>query len=154
MKKYLTTVLSILFGAVMLSAQNFNEVQPADTAVKLVSVFDMLPENLVVDQPETVRNAMDAHVERNAKREAAGYLKEQTYRIRIYFDNGRNARAESEAAAERFRSLHPGVSVSRTFTSPFFKVTVGNYTSKASAAKALPAIQRDFPTAFIVRDNK
>ena len=150
MKKYIITVLCLLCGAAMLGAQN---VQPADTTEKTVSVFEMLPDNLVVEQTEAVRNVMDAHVERNAKREAAGYLKEQTYRIRIFFDNGRDARSASEDAAARFRALHPGVSVSRSYTSPFFKVTVGNYSSKSDAAKALSVIQREFPAAFIVRDK-
>lgn len=150
MKKHIITIICLLFGAAALNAQN---VQPADSTDMLISIFEQLPENLVVEQTEAVRNVMDAHVERNAKREAAGYLKEQTYRIRIFFDNGRDARSASEEAAARFRSLHPGVSVSRTFTSPFFKVTVGNYSSKSDAVKALSVIQREFPAAFIVRDK-
>lgn len=151
MKRILTVILALAFGCALSNAQ---DIQDTETTVHVQSVFTTMPENVTVVQPESVRKAMDAHVEKNARREAAGYLKEQTYRIRIYFDNGRNARAESEAAAARFRASHPGVAVSRTFTSPFFKVTVGYYSSKAEAVKALRGIQYDFPSAFIVRDGK
>jgi hypothetical protein len=114
-------------------------------------VFTNLSGNLTVRQSPQVHDALNAHVERNEKRAASG-LAGQTYRIRIFFDSGQNARGASEAAAARFRNLHPGVQVSRTFTDPFFKVTVGNYSSKAEAATALKSIQQEFPAAFIVRN--
>lgn len=147
MKKVIIAFAALLFCAFGLNAQELVDTTKAD-------IFNRLPEELVVKQSPAVRNAMVNHVDRNIKRAAAGYMTQQTYRIRIFFDNGRNARNDSEAAVSRFKALHPGVSVSRTFASPFFKVTVGSYNSKAEAAKALPGIQRDFPTAFIVRDNK
>ena len=115
------------------------------------SVLDNLSEYVTVHQSEAMDAALKAHIERNERRTAAG-LTNQTYRIRIFFDSGQNARAASEAAAARFRSLHPGVAVSRTYNDPFFKVTVGNYTTKADAANALKGIQQEFPTAFIVRN--
>lgn len=152
MKKIGTIAILLIISIMAAYAQQTDQsVQPADSSL---CVFRHLPEGVTVRQSDAVRNAMDSYVERNARREAAGYLTQQTYRIRIFFDNGRNARGESEAAANRFKALHPGVSVSRTFTSPFFKVTVGNYSSKAEATKALAGIQREFPAAFIVRDSR
>lgn len=125
--------------------------QEVQDSVTVYDVFTELSGNLTVVQSPEVYDAVNAHVERNERRVASG-LAGQTYRIRIYFDSGQNARAGSEAAAARFRSLHPGVPVSRTFTDPFFKVTVGNYSSKADAAAALKSIQLEFPAAFIVRN--
>ena len=125
--------------------------QEAQDSVAVYDVFTVLSDNLTVNQSREVHDAVNAHVERNERRAASG-LAGQTYRIRIFFDSGQNARAGSEAAAARFRSLHPGVPVSRTFTDPFFKVTVGNYQSKAEAAAAQKSIQPEFPAAFIVRN--
>jgi len=136
------TALLLCFG---LRAQ---EVQ--DSTV-VYDVFANLSGNLSVNQSREIHDAMNAHIGRNERRTASG-LAGQTYRIRIFFDSGQNARAASEAAAARFRSSHPGVPVSRTFTDPFFKVTVGNYSSKADAAAALKTIQQEFPAAFIVRN--
>ena len=143
--KRICLILTALFLALGLRAQEV----PDSTAV--YDVFDSLSVNVVVHQSPELHSAMTAHVDRNARRMASG-LAGQTYRIRIFFDSGQNARSDSEAAAAKFRKLHPGVPVSRTFTDPFFKVTVGNYSSKAEAAVALKSIQQEFPAAFIVRN--
>ena len=143
MKRILLIIACTLLCSV-LSAQQKDSTAVAD-------VFDNLSSNLTVNQSPEVREAMAAHIERNARRAASG-MAGQTWRIRIFFDSGQNARAASEAAAARFRNLHPGVPVSRTYSDPFFKVTVGNYSSKADAGAALKGIQQEFPTAFIVRN--
>ena len=125
--------------------------QQQDAPAARYNALAQLSEYLTVNQSDEIAAALAAHVERNEKRTAAG-ITDQTFRIRIYFDSGQNARGESEAAAARFRNLHPGVPVSRTYTNPFFKVTVGNYSSKADAQNALKTIVQEFPTAFIVRN--
>lgn len=125
--------------------------QENSDSVAVYDVFSRFSEKLRVKQSSELRSAVAAHIERNEKRTASG-LNGQTFSIRIFFDSGQNARAASEAAAARFRNLHPGVPVSRTFTNPFFKVTVGNYSSRPEAANALKTIQQEFPAAFIVRN--
>jgi len=117
------------------------------------NVLEQLSEYVTVHQSDAVAAALNAHIERNERRMASG-LTDQTYSIRIYFDSGQNARTGSEVAAATFRNNHPGVPVSRTFSNPFFKVTVGNYSTKAEAATALKTIQQEFPTAFIVRNQQ
>lgn len=143
--------IALILCATLLSlGLRAQQTEKADS-VAVYDVFENFSENLSVIQSEEVHAAMTAHVDRNARRTAAG-LTGQSYRIRIFFDSGQNARGASEAAAARFRSLHPGVEVTRSFTNPFFKVTVGNYSSKADAANALRSIQQEFPAAFIVRN--
>lgn len=146
MKRILT-----IFAALALCLAARAQQQEQDPEAVKYNALDQLSEYVTVNQSDEVAAALNAHVERNEKRAAAG-LTDQTYRIRIYFDSGQNARSESEAAAARFRNLHPGVPVSRSYTNPFFKVTVGNYATKADAANALKTIQQEFPTAFIVRN--
>lgn len=143
--KRILTILAALAVCVAVRAQ-----QQDNTAARY-DVLEQLSDYVTVNQSDEVAAALAAHVERNEKRTAAG-ITDQTFRIRIYFDSGQNARDESEAVATRFRNLHPGVPVSRTYTNPFFKVTVGNYASKADAQNALKTIAQEFPTAFIVRN--
>lgn len=143
--KRILTILAALAVCVAVRAQ-----QQDNTAARY-DVLEQLSDYVTVNQSDEVAAALAAHVERNEKRTAAG-ITDQTFRIRIYFDSGQNARDESEAVAARFRNLHPGVPVSRTYTNPFFKVTVGNYASKADAQNALKTIAQEFPTAFIVRN--
>ncbi len=141
--------VALLLTAVLLASGLF--AQERKDSVAVYDVFKTLSGNLSVNQSRELHDAVSAHIERNERRAASG-LTGQMYRIRIFFDSGQNARGASEAAAARFRNLHPGVPVSRTFTEPFFKVTVGNYSSKADAASALKSIQQEFPAAFIVRN--
>ena len=144
MKRIALILVAILFVSGLYA-------QERRDSVAVYDVFGNLSGNLSVHQSKEVHDAVTAHIERNERRAASG-LTGQVYRIRIFFDSGQNARGASEAAAARFRSLHPGVQVSRTFTDPFFKVTVGNYSSKADAVNALKSIQQEFPAAFIVRN--
>ena len=145
MRRLLITALFV-FAAV---CRSFAQEAPDSTAV--YDVFAKLSENLSLEQDDKLREAVSAHIERNARRTAEG-LADQTFRIRIYLDNGQKARGGSEAAAAKFRRLYPGVPVSRTFSDAYYKVTVGNYSTRAEAAAALKTIQKSFPAAFIVRN--
>ena len=144
MKRILTLLLP-LFLSLGIHAQEVKD------SSAVYDVFSKLSENLTVNQSPEIKAAMSSHIDRNARLAASGQA-DQTFRIRIFFDSGQSARAASEAAAARFRNLHPGVPVTRSFSDPFFKVTVGNYATKADAANALKNIQSEFPTAFIVRN--
>ena len=146
MKRFLLAIMALVACTVLRAQQQDEAVTPQ------YNVLEQLSQYVSVHQSGEVADALAAHVERNERRSASG-MSDQTYRIRIYFDSGQNARSASEAAASRFRNLHPGVPVSRTFSNPFFKVTVGNYATKADAAQALKTIQQEFPTAFIVRNQ-
>ncbi len=146
MKRILLTIIALAFF-LPVGAQ-----QPQEAPAPQYDPIGELSEYVTVHQSDALAAALAAHVERNERRTASG-MSDQTYRIRIYFDSGQNARSASEAAAARFRNLHPGVPVSRTYTNPFFKVTVGNYATKADAANALKTIVQEFPTAFIVRNQ-
>ena len=73
------------------------------------------------------------------------------FRIRIYADNAQNAREVSSSEMARFQKLFPGESASRSYSSPFFKVTVGDYENRKEAEEALKIIKGYFPMAYIVR---
>lgn len=119
----------------------------ADSSLVGKSVFDVLPECVSVNQSQAVRSALSVRTAENSEAMISGY------RIRIYFDNGQKSRYESESTMMRFKTRHPEVQAYRTFTSPYFKVTVGDYRTRSEALAALKAIQPEFPAAFIVRDK-
>ena len=62
-------------------------------------------------------------------------------------------RNDSEAALERFKGMFPGVSAYRTYSNPFFRVTVGDFRTKSEAMRLLQQVKGAFPTAFIVRET-
>jgi hypothetical protein len=100
-----------------------------------------------VGQSEILEKSMRAHIEANPKRTLSGY------RVRIFFDNKQSARHESEQTLKRFRAMYRDVAVYRTYTNPYFKVTVGDCRTKSEAMKLLSRIKGNFPSAFVVKEN-
>lgn len=115
-------------------------------------VFELLSESggqggVRVSQSGDIQEVMEAHFEANKDRGLSGY------RVRIFFDNKRTARGDSEAAMEKFKALYPEVEVFRSYVNPYFKVTVGNYRTRSEAMGLLRRVRREFPTAFIVKEE-
>lgn len=102
---------------------------------------------VTIDQPSSLVSAMSNHKTRNASKQINGY------RVRIFFDNSRNARTVSEQVAGQFSALYPSTAVYREYENPYFKVTVGNFRTKADATRFLNAIKGQFPSGFIVRER-
>lgn len=110
-------------------------------------IFSTLPSDLVVNQSASVRKALNAQIERNANKTVNGY------RIRLYFDSGRGSREASASVIKRFNDNYPNVQAYRTYASPNFKVTVGNFRTRVEAEYLLRRLKSDFPDAFIVRER-
>lgn len=100
-----------------------------------------------VEQSELIEQSMRKHIETNPARTISGY------RVRIFFDNKQTARNESEQTVTRFRELYREIAVYRTYTNPYFKVTVGDCRTRSEAMHLLSRIKRNFPSAFVVKEN-
>lgn len=145
-------LIALLFAFIPLAVLKAQETVVLDSlAVENYDVFFRLSDSVTVHQSPEVAEALNSHVRRNARLAFLG-LEGQTFSIRIFSDNSQGARAEWDAIATNFQDRFPGVSVSKTFETPFFKVTVGNYQTKADANAALKRIQPEYPSAFIVRN--
>ena len=152
-------ILALLaLGAPALRAQNMeeeisSEIEHAGEEVQVDStllgrdIFSALPERVVVRQSPAVRNALNKQVAANAEKQYNGF------RIRLYFANTRTAREASAAVIRRFNALYPHIEAYRSFASPHFKVTAGNFRTRLEAEALLQRIKGDFPDAFIVRER-
>lgn len=107
------------------------------------SVFSLVE----VNQPASVETAMDSHIANNRAKSMTGY------RVRIFFDNKQNARQMSEQVQRSFQAAHPDIVAHRSFASPFFKVTVGDFRTKSEAMQLLQQISREYSSAFVVKEN-
>lgn len=125
----------------------FTPVAPVDSVLKGKDIFSVMPENVTIVQSGAIRSSVLEKARTNEGKMQSGY------RIRIFFDNSQSARGGSEAALYRFKTKYPEVAAYRSFTSPYFKVTVGDYRNKSEALEALGPIRKDFPAAFIVRER-
>ena len=102
--------------------------------------------NVTVHQSGSIFDAFQAHVAANPARTSTGF------RVRIFNDNKQTSRNDSEAALTRFKGMFPGVSAYRTYSNPFFRVTVGDFRTKSEAMQLLQQVKGAFPTAFIVKE--
>lgn len=109
------------------------------------NIFHAMPSGVRISQSTSVQSAFHSTMRANPDRKISGY------RIRIFFDNSQTARGESEAVAARFRGSYPGIGVYRTYDSPFFKVTVGNFRSRSDAFAFLQRIKGSYPGAFVMK---
>lgn len=100
-----------------------------------------------IDQPQSMASAMSRHIARNESRKIHGY------RIRIFFDNSQNARQRSESVAGGFASAHPGIPVYRSYQSPFFKVTVGDFRSRDEAQLFAQKLSGYYTSVFLVKET-
>jgi hypothetical protein len=100
-----------------------------------------------VDQSEALAGSLLSHIEANPERTVSGY------RVRIFFDNKQSARVESEKTLKKFESLFRDVYAYRTYTNPYFKVTVGDCRTKSEAMALLGRIKKVFPSAFVVKED-
>lgn len=122
-------------------------VSAVDRSLEGRDIYSVLPPQVTVSQTESMRQALENHIGKNSEKQYSGY------RIRIYFDNKQVSRSESESEMARFKAKYPGIQAYRSYSNPFFKVTVGDFRTKAEAQELLKEIQRDFPAAFVVREK-
>lgn len=128
---------------IYIPAARYNE------SLKDKDIFEIMPQGVTVNQSEELRTAAELQIEASS----SNALETDGYRIRIYFDNRQDAREASEKAQERSKRLFPGYSTYRTYIYPNFKVTVGDFRTKAEAQIALKEVARYFPSAFVVKER-
>lgn len=75
------------------------------------------------------------------------------YRIVIFMSNAQTARRDAVAAQESFTALFPQEQSYLSYENPYFKVAVGNCTTKEEAIILLGRLRGSFPKAFIMREN-
>lgn len=162
MKKIITILAAVLLSAVALRAQNtvvadtviYRQSAAIDSTLHGKNILTLLPSkakgakaDVKVYQSQAIIDALKKQIAANSSRTISGY------RVRIFFDNSQNARGASEAALARFCSSHPGIAAYRSFQSPYFKVTVGDFRTKSEAMELLEAIKSEFPAAFVQKEN-
>lgn len=132
----------------------YRHVSGVDTLLIGKDVFHVMPlksrggkADVEIYQSQDIANALRKQIESNSKRTMSGY------RVRIFFDNKQSARVESEETIKKFESMYHDVKAYRTYANPYFKVTVGDFRTKSEAMELLSRIKREFPSAFVVKEN-
>ena len=150
MKRFLVIFLLALLPSLALRAQEYrvdNGSAQVDSTLMGRNILSVLGSGVKVNQSQSMRSAFDSYVSNNASKKLTGY------RIRVYFDNGQNARNKSEAIARSVSAAYPGIGVYRTFESPNYKVCVGDFRTKDEALKVFHSLKSTYPTALLLKDT-
>lgn len=75
------------------------------------------------------------------------------YRVQIFFESGNNSKTLAREAIEKFNEEYPDASAYLIFESPYYKVRAGDFRTRMEAESFLDVIQKDYPSAFVTRDN-
>ena len=118
-----------------------------DTTLVGRDILNVMGSGIHVSQTPAVRTALAGYIRSNSGKKIQGY------RIRVFYDNSPQARTRSESIAAYLRNQYPEHGVYRSFESPNYKVTVGDFRSKDEALKIYMALKGIYPTAFIIKEN-
>lgn len=161
-RRILMTAFVVILSCGQAFAQNEAEMRDSviyrqsaalDSSLVGKSIFNLLSGRggdeacVTVHQSQRILDAFESHLASNPSRTSTGF------RVRIFNDNKQTSRNDSEAALTRFKGMFPGVSAYRTYSNPFFRVTVGDFRTKSEAMRLLQMVKGSFPTAFIVKEN-
>ena len=150
MKRLIIIAILALLPCAMLRAQEYrvdNGPSRVDSTLMGRNIMSVLGSGVKVNQSQAMRNAFDNYVSNNASKKMSGY------RIRVYYENGQNARGRSEAISRSISAAYPGMGVYRTFESPNFKVCVGDFRTKDEALKVFHSLKATYPTAIILKET-
>lgn len=147
MKKYIIlTILAAIFSTAAMA--QVDSVMVADSSI---CIFEELPGTVTVDQPQSVQDAFDKAIATKVINSLAPKKVKGNFAVRIYSDSGQNARDASAQVLARFARLFPGIPATRTYNSPYFMVTVGQFKDRREAERNLSRIRPSFPRAFVVK---
>ena len=150
MKKFLVIAILALLPCALLRAQEYrvdNGSEQVDSTLMGRSILSVMGSGVTVNQSRSMHSALDSYIANNAAKKLTGY------RIRVYFDNGQNARARSESIARSISAAFPGIGVYRTFESPNYKVSVGDFRTKDEALKVFHSLKANYPTALLLKET-
>ena len=147
MKKFFLILAVSLAAALELGAQDTTRTPPVDSTLVGRDILSVIGPGAQIEQSTTIRQALQKYVQSNAEKPITGY------RIRVFYDNGPQARARSEGIAATLRRQFPGTGVYRSFESPNYKVSIGDFRSKDEAQAIFNALKGSYPTAFIIKES-
>ncbi|MBQ0024574.1 MAG: SPOR domain-containing protein [Bacteroidales bacterium] len=122
-----------------------------DSSYCNVYIMDLLNSDfggeVTVNQSAAIEKALRNQIAENSSRKIKGY------RVRIFFDNGKNARNQSAYIADSFAQEYPQHRVYRSHVSPYFNVTVGDFRTKKDAQLFANSIIGRYPSVFLVKED-
>jgi len=147
MKRLLLIWVLILGCTPFVQAQDSLNRARMDSTLLGRSILSVIGPGAEINQTTAVRQGLQDYVDANARKAVTGY------RIRVFYDNSPQARVKSESIAQYLKRQFPETGVYRSFVSPNYKVTVGDFRTKDEALRIYNALKSIYPTAYIIKEN-
>lgn len=126
------------------SAQHMVDSSEYESIVKKIQQREHVGEGIVhINQNRTI----DQMLEQNAHANQQNQMFEG-FRIRIYRDNNQNARTRSEQIMGKFKERYPDVGAYRSYTNPYFMVTIGDFRTADDAIKFQSQLAVDYRSEY------
>lgn len=153
MKKFIAAIAIMLAGYGVGHAQNVN---PTDTlqTIQSSNIYARLADTgangatVKLDQPAYLKVAVLQLAAQNERT-----FSQSGFRLRIYSDNTQNSRQESESLVLQFESKYPNVKAYRSYSSPYFRVSVGDFRTLNDAKAFQEIIKFEYPKAYPVKEK-
>lgn len=142
MKKGILIVL-FAFSSITVFSQEIETFKINDSGITPANI-DSGDGTIMISQDILLRKAVKRHIEVNQN-------KFYGWRVQIYFGSGQKAMGEAQSAKKRFLTRYGnehGAYVD--FDSPFFKVKVGDFRTKAEAMHFKSMIEKTFQNSWVV----
>jgi hypothetical protein len=75
------------------------------------------------------------------------------YRVQIFFDSGTYSGDRAREVKLEFEEAHETIPAYLTWKAPNYRVRVGDFRSRLEAEKFLAQISKDYPNAWIIKDE-
>lgn len=103
---------------------------------------------ITIHDEEGIEELVDIQVEVNKRMDGV-----DGYRIQLYSGSGPAGKQSALQVKSKFLNKFPDNDVDVSFTSPFWRVRVGNYRHKHEALPLLNDLRELFPNCYIVKDG-
>jgi hypothetical protein len=117
----------------------------------ILLVFIVFLQNNLEAQTEdgTVRIESSAHIDQMLAQKKSynkSLEKFQGFKIQIYYGSEK----ECYEVKEEFKSLYPEIATSIIFSTPQWKLQIGNYRTRLEADHSMVSIKKEYPSAIVL----
>lgn len=75
------------------------------------------------------------------------------YRVMIFFESGNNSKDSALKVIERFHEEYPEIPAYLSYSSPYYRVRVGNFRIRMDGERFLNQIKRKYPNAWVIESS-
>jgi len=141
MRRLFLSISALFFYQLLLAQVTFpSELQNENDSTVLF-------ENLNVNEDPRLQKLVNWQIENNRNREGI-----DGYRVEIFFSSNMDAKQKALEKKVEFLSKYPDYNVHVLFVAPNFRVRVGDFRTKNEALKLFKEIEKDYRSAFVVKD--